>query len=125
MSLEEADRAAAPDAPPDRKRARFISLAEQAAIAMEEAAKKIKLAEICADQIYKEHPTYPGAEDTADFMQEFVGQAAKTWVMALQGKTIFQNSGEIIGIHVRHDNETLDNKQRVVTTMDISPNAFH
>ena len=58
-------------------------------------------------------------------MQDCVGQAAKTWVMALEGTTMFQNSAELILINARHDNETRDNKQRVVTTMEISPNAFH
>ena len=110
--------AAAPNTA-DQKRARFISLAEQAAIAAENAAKKVKIAHEYADHIYKEHSDFPGAEDTADFMRQLAEQTAKTWFMALEGKTVFQNFAEVAETRKRHQGESNCHKRKVVAMMGV------
>ena len=67
------------------KRDRLITLAEQSAVAAEEAAKKAKIAADLAEELHDLHPDYPGAEDAADFLGALARQTAKTWTLALEG----------------------------------------
>ena len=110
--------AAAPNTA-DQKRARFINLAEQAAIAAECAAKKVKIAHNMAKDIWDNHSDFPGAQDTACFMQDLTEQSAKTWFMALEGKTVFQNFAEVAETRKRHQGESNCHKRNVVAMMGV------
>ena len=104
---------------PDQKRARFIELAEEAAAAAEEAAKRVKIAQEFASQLLQEHPDYPAAQDTAEYMEQLTSSAAKTWVLALEGKTVFQNWAEVITIRTKHMDQKSQNKRLVMAYMGL------
>ena len=121
------------DAPPtplsgesdaSRKRARLITLAEQAAVAAEEAAKKAKIAADFAEDLHDLYPNYPGAEDAADFLGALARQTAKTWTAALEGQTIFQESAEIIELHARNKRRRDAERLQVSRAMDMDMEAL-
>ena len=103
----------------DQKRAQFINLVEQAAIATERAAKKVKIADNMAKDIWDNHSDFPGAQDTACFMQDLTEQSAKTWFMALEGKTAFQKFAEVVETRKKHQRESNYYKRHVVAMMGV------
>ena len=106
------------------KRARFTYLAEQAANAVEVAAKRVKLAQEMAKQIYESNPNHPGAEETAFFMDEYTEDMAKTWAKALEGKTIFQNSAEVVELRRRQEAQNATHRRNVAAIMGVDSDGL-
>ena len=104
---------------PSRKRARFVELAESAARAVEEAAKRVNIAKNFATDLYELSPLCPGAEDTCQHMEELNEQTAKTWAMALESKTVFQNSAEIIELRKTHSAKNRADRKKVAQMMGV------
>ena len=102
-----------------RKRHRFIQMAEEAAIAMEAAAKKIKLAATAAEELADAHPTCLGATDANEHFDELNRKAAGVWAATLEGKVVLQETAVITSIRDRHERARRLDRTRVAEVMDI------
>ena len=101
------------------KRHEFLQKAVEAEIAMQKAAKRIKLAADAARTLAESHPECLGAEEAALHMDELTNKAASTWAMALEGKTVLQETAVIMAIRDKQDRQRRLDRQRVAEVMDI------
>ena len=104
------------------KRARFITLVEEAEAAMAKAAKKIKLAKKAADDLVDTE--LPGVEDTVIHMDELSTKAATLWAASCSSRTILQDSGELISLRERQEHNRRADRDMVARVMEVSDPGF-